>query len=157
MSRGALNQTPMPLAVGKVAINICYEDAFGNEVAWQLPDAQLLVNVSNMAWYGKSLAADQHLQFSQMRSIETSRWMLRATNTGMTAAIDETGKIMGALPQVTQGTLRIDAQPRSGATPYVRWRDWPIIAFCGLVVLISLSFTRGKKWRGVTRKKAIKT
>ena len=144
MSRGSTNQTPMPLAVGKVAINICYEDAFGNEIAWQLPEAQLLVNVSNMAWFGRSLAAEQHLQFSQMRSIETSRWMLRATNTGMTAAIDETGKIVSALPQFTRGALSVMAQPRSGATPYVRWRDWPVIIFCGLIFFASLLFARSK-------------
>jgi apolipoprotein N-acyltransferase len=145
MSRGSSNQTPMSLAVGKVAINICYEDAFGNEVAWQLPDAQLLVNVSNMAWYGKSLAADQHLQLSQMRSIETSRWMLRATNTGMTAAIDQTGKIIATLPQFTRGTLSVAAQPRSGTTPYIRWRDWPIIIFCGMIFLVGLGFSMRKK------------
>lgn len=145
MSRGSTNQTPMPLAVGKVAINICYEDAFGNEIAWQLPDAQLLVNVSNMAWYGRSLAAEQHLQLSQMRSIETSRWMLRATNTGMTAAIDETGKIVAALPQFTRGTLSVQAQPRTGTTPYVRWRDWPVVIFCGLVVLLGIGMGRAKK------------
>jgi apolipoprotein N-acyltransferase len=145
MSRGSTNQTPMALAAGKVAINICYEDAFGNEVAWQLPDAQLLVNVSNMAWYGKSLAADQHLQLSQMRSIETSRWMLRATNTGMTAAIDQTGKIIAALPQFTRSTLSVTAQPRSGTTPYVRWRDWPIIILCGLISLAGLGFAMRKK------------
>ncbi len=145
MSRGSTNQTPMPLAAGKVAINICYEDAFGNEVAWQLPDAQLLVNVSNMAWYGRSLAADQHLQLSQMRSIETSRWMLRATNTGMTAAVDQTGKIIAALPQFTRGALSVTAQPRSGTTPYVRWRDWPIIILCGLIFLAGLGFAVRKK------------
>ncbi len=142
MSRGSTNQAPMPLAAGRVAINICYEDAFGNEIAWQLPNAQLLVNVSNMAWFGRSLAAEQHMQFSQMRSIETSRWMLRATNTGMTAAIDETGKIIAALPQFTRGTLSVNAQPRIGATPYVRWRDWPVVTFCGLIVLLGI----GLRW-----------
>lgn len=118
---------PMQIAGYKVAINICYEDAFGREIAAQLPEAGLMVNISNMAWYGRSLAADQHAQLSQMRALETGRWMLRATNTGATAAINEKGMIVKALPAFARGALEIDAQPLTGATPYSRWRDAPIL------------------------------
>jgi apolipoprotein N-acyltransferase len=100
-----------------------------------LPDAELLVNISNMAWFGHSLAAEQHAQFSQMRALETSRWMLRATNTGLTAAINERGEIVKSLPQFSRGLLEIDAQPRQGITPFVRWGDWPVLAGLALVLL----------------------
>ena len=87
-SRGALGQRPLAVADQKVAVNICYEDLFGEEIIRQLPEATMLVNVSNVAWFGDSLAPAQHLQISQMRALETGRPMLRATNTGMTAVID---------------------------------------------------------------------
>ena len=129
---------PMHIAGHRVAINICYEDAFGREIAAQLPDAELLVNISNMAWFGRSLAADQHAQLSQMRALETARWMLRATNTGATAAIDEKGMIVQALPGFTRGALEVDAQPLTGATPYSRWRDTPIVLFLGACLLAAV-------------------
>ncbi|MBL8511332.1 MAG: apolipoprotein N-acyltransferase [Betaproteobacteria bacterium] len=143
---GGTKQPPFNVAGHAVATNICYEDAYGDEVSRPMPAAELLVNVSNMAWYGRSLAADQHAQFSQMRAMENARWMLRATNTGVTAAIDETGRIVKALPQFTRGNLEIEAQPRRGMTPYMRWRDWPVIAGL-LFTLIGIAWRhrRGKK------------
>ena len=136
---GAQNQASMRVAGHRVAINICYEDVFGDEIRRPLPDAELLVNVSNMAWYGRSLAADQHAQFSQMRALETSRWMLRATNTGVTAAINERGEIIRALPQFTRAVLEIDAQPRQGITPFVRWGDCPVLLGIA-IMLIGVAF-----------------
>lgn len=127
LGRGTTYPKPMQLAGTKVAVNICYEDAFGSEIAVQFPEAELLVNVSNMAWFGRSLAADQQAQFSQMRSLETARWSLRSTNSGVTAAINERGEIVKALPQYTRGALEVAAQPRTGMTPYVWWRDWPVL------------------------------
>ncbi|MBM3346956.1 MAG: apolipoprotein N-acyltransferase, partial [Betaproteobacteria bacterium] len=89
-TRGATDQRPMEFGANlRVAVNICYEDAFSAEIARQLPAATLLVNASNVAWFGDSLAPDQHLQISRLRAIETGRYMLRATNTGATAIIDE--------------------------------------------------------------------
>jgi apolipoprotein N-acyltransferase len=123
---GAAMQAPMWLSGHRIAVNICYEDTFGAEIARPLPEAELLVNISNMAWYGRSLAADQHAQFSQMRALETSRWMLRSTNTGVTAAIDEKGRIVATLPQFERGVLEVMAIPRQGVTPYTRWHDWPV-------------------------------
>ena len=134
-TQGGQQQAPMRLSNHLVAINICYEDAFGSEVARPLPDAELLVNMSNMAWYGHSLAADQHVQFSQMRAMETSRWMLRATNTGVTAAVNEHGEIVKSLPQFTRGVLEIEAIPRQGATLYARWRDAPVLILLVLILL----------------------
>jgi len=132
-SRGSVAQTPLALAGQKVAINICYEDAFGEEIIRFLPEATLLVNVSNVAWFGDSLAPHQHLQIAQLRALETGRSMLRATNTGMTAIIDHHGNITAALPPYTQGVLKGTAQGRTGATPYVRWGNAPVIALALLV------------------------
>ncbi len=141
---GPITQAPMRVSGHSVAVNICYEDTFGAEIARPLPEAELLVNIANMAWYGRSLAADQHVQFSQMRALETSRWMLRATNTGLTAAINERGEIVKSLPQFVPGVLAVDAIPRQGVTPYVRWRDWPVLVGLGLVLLAAFFIRRRK-------------
>ncbi|HTH94427.1 MAG TPA: apolipoprotein N-acyltransferase [Rhodocyclaceae bacterium] len=100
--------------------NICYEDLFGEEVIRGVPQSTVLVNLSNTAWFGHSLAQPQHLQISQMRAIETGRMMLRATNTGMTAAIAPDGKVLAALPAFTRDALTVEAQGYTGETPYVR-------------------------------------
>src|SRR5207253_4547126 len=101
-------ENPKPLALGGqlVAPNICWEDAFGEEVIRQLPQATLLVNVSNVAWFGRSIAPRQHLQISQARALETGRYMLRATNTGMTAIIDEHGHVVEVAPQFATASVR---------------------------------------------------
>ncbi len=130
LSRGGKQQKPMNLVSQKVAMNICYEDVFGNEIIRQLPEATLLVNISNDAWYGASYAADQHMQFSQARALETGRMMLRATNTGATAAIDQHGYVLTHAPHFTKTTLNVTAQGYAGSTPYVRWGNWPFIVFC---------------------------
>jgi apolipoprotein N-acyltransferase len=140
---GAETQAPMRLFGRSVAVNICYEDTFGREIARPLPEAELLVNISNMAWYGRSLAAEQHLQFSQMRSLETSRWMLRATNTGLTAAVNERGVVVRALPQFTSGVLEVSAIPRQGTTPYARWKDAPVLVLLVIALAVAV-VTRGK-------------
>ena len=138
-SRGGIAQAPLELAGQRIAVNICYEDAFGEEIIRFLPEATLLVNVSNVAWFGDSLAPHQHLQIAQLRALETGRTMLRATNTGMTAIIDHHGNIAAALAPYTRGTLNGSVQGRSGATPYVRWGNAPVIVLallvCGLLAL----------------------
>jgi apolipoprotein N-acyltransferase len=136
-TQGAETQAPMRLSGHLVAVNICYEDAFGRGIAKPFsltPAPELMVNITNMAWFGETWAADQHAQMSQMRSLEMSRWMLRSTNTGVTAAIDEKGRIVSALPQFTRGVLEVDAVPRTGRTPYSVWTDWPVLLM--LVLLI---------------------
>ena len=135
-SRGPDNPQPLALAGQLVAPNICYEDAFGGEIIRQLPQATLLVNVSNVAWFGDSLAPGQHLQIARMRALESGRFMLRATNTGMTATIDARGNVIAQLPQFTEGMLTADVQGRSGATPYVRFGNAPIVLLCALVLAV---------------------
>jgi apolipoprotein N-acyltransferase len=139
LSRGGWDQTPMPLAGQQVAVNICYEDVFGEEIIRQLPQATMLVNVSNDAWYGRSIAADQHMQFSQARAIETGRMVLRATNTGATAAIDAYGNVVAHVPHDTQISLNTTAQGYTGMTPYASWGNWPFLALSliGLIFVLS--------------------
>lgn len=130
LSRGSIQQQPMSIAGEKVAINICYEDVFGEEIIRQLPQATILVNASNDAWYGKSLAAYQHMQFSQARALETGRTVLRTTNTGATAMIDPHGNVLAHAPHFSQTTLNVMAQGYGGSTPYVRWGNWLFLAIC---------------------------
>lgn len=137
-SRGSLDQQPMDLAGQRVAINICYEDVFGEEIIYQLPQATMLVNVSNDAWFGRSIGPQQHLQISQMRALETGRYMLRATNTGVTAIIDERGRVLQTIEIFTTAALHGLAQGFSGATPYVRAGNYPVLGLAGLLVCIGL-------------------
>ncbi len=131
---GDTTQTPMRVADQRIAVNICYEDLFGEEIIRQLPEATLLLNVSNVGWFGDSLAPHQHLQASRMRALETRRVMLRATNTGATAVISAQGRVTDALPFFTEGALAATVQGRSGATPYVLTGNWLVITLCALAL-----------------------
>ena len=127
-SRGTPAQPALTVAGQKVAVNVCYEDAFGDEIARRLPEATLLVNMSNVAWFGDSLAPSQHLQIARLRAIETGRMHLTASNTGITAAIDRDGSIVDQLPQFVEGRLEARARGYAGSTPYARMLDWPVVA-----------------------------
>ena len=144
-SRGSFAQPPLEVAGQRVAVNICYEDVFGAEIARSLPEATLLVNMSNVAWFGDSLAPAQHLQIARLRAIETGRMHLTATNTGITAAIDRDGRVLARLEQFTEGRLEIPAQGYAGATPYVRLRDWPVVVAC--LLILALFTLRAKRSR----------
>jgi apolipoprotein N-acyltransferase len=126
-ARGPERQKPLAVAGQRVAVNICYEDAFGEEIIRPLPEATLLVNVSNVAWFGDSLAPAQHLRIARMRALETERFMLRATNTGVTAIVDPRGEVAARLPAFTEGALEGRVQGRAGATPYVRVGNAPAV------------------------------
>jgi len=146
-SRGSPAQTPLAVAGQRVAVNICYEDAFGDETARSLPEATLLVNVSNVAWFGDSLAPSQHLQIARLRAIETGRMHLTAANSGVTAAIDRDGRVLAQLPQFAAGRLEIAAQGYAGATPYVRLRDWPTLVGALLALAIASLIAAAKRSR----------
>lgn len=137
-TRGGADQVPLSVAGQKVAMNICYEDVFGEEIIRQLPEATLMANVTNDAWYGESWASRQHLQISQMRALETGRWMLRATNTGVTAAIDERGRIVARLPEFHRDQLIVQAQGRRGTTPYVSVGNAAAVIAAVLVLALSI-------------------
>jgi apolipoprotein N-acyltransferase len=101
-------------------------------------DSQLLLTVSNDAWFGRSIGPLQHLQMAQMRALEAGRWMIRATNTGVTALIDPQGRIQARLPQFEAGVLSGQVIPMQGLTPYLQWRSWPLAMLCVLILLGSL-------------------
>ena len=134
LARGGLPQPPLNVTGQKVAVNICYEDVFGEEIIRALPEATLLVNVSNDAWYGDSHAAAQHNQMSQMRALESGRTMLRATNTGVTSIIGTDGRVRAVLPQHEEGVLNAEVQGYAGSTPYVRWGNVVVIGMIGLML-----------------------
>ena len=137
-ARGAPTQQPLAVAGQQVAMNICYEDVFGEEIIRQLPQATLLVNVSNDAWFGDSIAPRQHLQISQMRALESGRYMLRATNTGITAIVNEKGRILQQVPAFRVTTLHGMAQGFKGSTPYVRWGNGLFLALLGGVFALAV-------------------
>ncbi len=139
---GGRGQPPIEAGGTSFGVAICYEDVFGEEVIDALPRAQVLVNVSNDAWFGESFAAEQHLQASQARALETSRWMLRATNTGATAAIDETGHVVARLPAFTTGTLIAEVAPRKGQTPFVLFGNFPAVILA--VALAAIAWRIGR-------------
>ncbi len=133
-ARGSEDQLPLEVAWQRVAVNICYEDAFGEEIISQLPEATILVNVSNVAWFGRSHAPAQHLQISQARALETGRYMLRATNTGVTAVIGPDGRVLGGAPEFTMATVTHPVQGYAGATPYVRVGNSAALAIAAVLI-----------------------
>lgn len=133
-TRGARDQAPLAVAGQRLAGSICYEVAYGGEMIRAVPDSTLLVNISNDGWFGNTIAPHQHLQIARLRAREAGRWMLRATNTGITAFIDPRGEVDAVLPQFQQGALRATVQPRTGATPYARAANWPVVTL--LVLLL---------------------
>ncbi|HEX5639346.1 MAG TPA: apolipoprotein N-acyltransferase [Burkholderiaceae bacterium] len=140
--RGNAVQPPMQLGGQRVAVNICYEDLFGEVIidAWKGDvEPTIMLNMSNLAWFQDSLALPQHLQISRMRVLETQHPMLRATNTGATAIIDARGRVTAALPFLTAGALTGPVQGVEGRTPFIGWGNGPaILAAAALAVLGTL-------------------
>ncbi|MDR0736204.1 MAG: apolipoprotein N-acyltransferase [Zoogloeaceae bacterium] len=137
-SSGPVRQPPLELSGQKIAVNICYEDLFGHTLSAPLPEATLLVNMSNTAWFGRSLAQSQHLQIARLRALETGRTMLRATNTGMTAVITPDGKVQDVLPQFTVDVLTASVRGHTGLTPYILWGDGGVLLLILLTLYVSL-------------------
>ncbi len=141
-SAGERRQPPLAVAGQKIMPNICYEDLFGEELLPALPDATLLINLSNTAWFGDSLAQPQHLQIARVRALETGRMILRATNTGMTAAIAPDGRTISVLPPFTAGALEVSAQGFSGLTPFARVGNALAVSLACLAVAIAVARRR---------------
>jgi apolipoprotein N-acyltransferase len=134
---GEADQPPLSVAGEKIAVTICYEDVFGAEQLKYLADASLLVNVSNDAWFGDSIAPHQHLQIARVRAAEAGRYLLRATNTGVTAVIDPDGRVVDSLPQFHAGVLKGMVRGYTGATPYARVGNW-LVVVSALVALLAV-------------------
>jgi apolipoprotein N-acyltransferase len=133
-NRGSLGQASFAMRGQRLAVHICYEDLFGEELATRFLDPATaptaLVNVSNLAWFGEGLAIHQHLSIARMRALEFGLPMLRATNTGATAIIAHTGVVQAQLPYGSAGVLQGQVQGRMGLTPFAwwaaRWGLWPL-------------------------------
>lgn len=133
-SRGGLEQPAFEWAGQRLAPHICYEDLFTEELAarFRVPALapHILVNVSNIAWFGNSVAIDQHLQIARLRAMELERPVVRSTNTGATVVIDHRGRVTHSLDRTVRGVLLADVDGRKGLTPYAlwvsRWGLWPL-------------------------------
>jgi apolipoprotein N-acyltransferase len=135
---GPRRQAPLTLAGQRVMPNICYEDLFGEQLRDALPAASLLVNLSNTAWFGHSLAQPQHLQIARLRALETGRPILRATNTGMTAAIAPDGTVTAVLPPFVSAALTTEVRGYAGLTLYARLGNVPAVLLALLAGLPAL-------------------
>ncbi|KVE24944.1 apolipoprotein N-acyltransferase [Burkholderia singularis] len=151
-ARGALVQPPFIVRNQPVMVDICYEDLFGEQIAASIRDNPVspgvLVNATNLAWFGDTIALDQHLQIARMRSLETGRPMLRATNTGMTAAIDARGRVIGRLKPYTIGSLDVRIEGTAGRTPYVMSGDSTVLALSLLLLAAGFALGRRSRRRG---------
>ncbi len=152
-SAGPAGQPPLAAAGQKIGVSVCYEDAFGEELIRALPEATLLANVSEDAWFGDSFAPHQRLQMARLRALEAGRPMLRAANTGPSAAIDHRGRVVARTPQFQATVLSVTVEPRRGATPYVRAGNLPLpAALAGLVLAAVLA---GRYPRGPRRRRPV--
>ncbi len=144
-TRGDVGQRSFEWQGQRLAPHICYEDLFGEELAQRFTDPAkaptIFVNVSNIGWFGNSVAIDQHLNISRMRALEFERPFIRATNTGETAIIDHHGRVTHRLARLTRGVLKGEVQGRSGLTPFAWWASrfglWPLWLGAGAVVLLA--------------------
>jgi len=134
-ARGPADQPLLQAQGYQVAAYICYEVVYPEFAAGLAAQSNLLLTVSNDAWFGHSIGPLQHLQMAQMRALEAGRWMIRATNTGVTALIDPFGQIDTRIASFEQGVLYGEVLPMQGLTPYLRWHSWPLTLCCGLLLL----------------------
>jgi apolipoprotein N-acyltransferase len=146
-ARGRPDPPPFVAAGQRIAPNICYEDLFGEELARRFVDGAaraptLLANLSNIGWFGNTIAIDQHLHISRLRTLEFQVPMVRATNTGATAAITHEARVAAMVVPYTRGTLTAQVQGREGVTPFAWWAGrfglWPLglaaLALAGVLV-----------------------
>jgi apolipoprotein N-acyltransferase len=126
----------------KIAIAVCYEDAYGAEQLYAFPEATLIVNVSNDAWFGDTIAPHQHLEIARMRALEVGRYVIRATNNGVSAFINEKGRILETGPQFEFVSMTRDVRPMAGMTPYALSGNTPLIL--SLAVILALAGLRSK-------------
>lgn len=125
-----------------VGVSICFEAVFGSEIRRALPEATWLINVSNDAWFKDSTAPHQHLQIARMRALEVGRYMARATNTGVSAILDERGRIVAQGPQFEETVIRGQVRPLRGLTPYAAGGDMPVVVLLTVLLACGLFLAR---------------
>ncbi|HCT4484645.1 TPA: apolipoprotein N-acyltransferase [Pseudomonas aeruginosa] len=137
-ARGPADQPLLKAKGYQIAPYICYEVVYPEFAAALAAQSQVLLTVSNDTWFGTSIGPLQHLQMAQMRALESGRWMIRATNNGVTGLIDPYGRIVRQIPQFQQGILRGEVIPMQGLTPYLQYRVWPLAGLAGVLLLWAL-------------------
>lgn len=138
LSRGDDNQMPLLAKDQHIGMAICYEVAYPETTRHNAQGSDFLLTVSNDAWFGTTAGPIQHLQMVQMRSLETGRYFVRATNNGVTAIINDQGRIISSLPQFERGILRAEVPSFEGRTPYMLWGSYPILALATILILLSI-------------------
>lgn len=152
ISRGSSNQEPFAIKGQNVGAAICYEVAYPKTTRHNAKNTDFLMTISNDAWFGSSAGPWQHLQMVQMRSLETGRYFVRATNTGVTAIINQKGQIVNQAPQFERTVLRGEVESMSGVTPFVRFGSYPILVLSALLILLSFVAKYGKSKTSRTQK-----
>jgi apolipoprotein N-acyltransferase len=149
LARGQPVQKAFTVRNESIDVDICYEDIFGEEIARTLREspqpAGILVNASNLAWFGNTIALDQHLQMARMRTLETGRPLLAATNTGTTAVIDAQGRVTARLPTFTTGQIEAKVQGMTGRTPYISLGNKLVLAVSLAFLAFGLAFRLGRR------------
>jgi apolipoprotein N-acyltransferase len=143
MTPGSEDQPVLRAAGQALGLTICYEDAYGSAQLKNLRRATLLINVTNNAWYGDSTAPHQHLQIARFRALEAGRYLVRAANDGITAAIGPSGEIVARLSQFQEAVLHAEVRPMSGLTPYARAGNYPVVL--GASAMLALALWRRRR------------
>lgn len=144
-SPGPMNQQPLQIKGFNVASFICYEIAFSLEVLRYSKKTQLLVNISDDSWFGRSIALNQQEQMARFRALEVSRPLLSSTNTGITAIINPSGEIVASVPIDQRKVLTHTITPMKGNTPLMRWDYYPLMIISFILLLIGIMFPQVKK------------
>jgi apolipoprotein N-acyltransferase len=145
MKAGADRQERLVTSGGvRLATAICYEDAYGAEQLYAFPDATILVNVSNDAWFGDTIAPHQHLEIARMRALEVGRYVVRSTNNGISAFIAPDGRLLETGPQFQFVSMTRDVTPLGGSTPYARFGNWPLVSLLFAILAWSVAAIRSR-------------
>lgn len=147
IAAGAEEQPPLRVGPYELGASVCYEAAYPGVIRSALPEADVLINVSNDAWFGDSTAPHQHLEIARMRALEAGRPLLRATNTGISAVIDHRGHVVARGPQFEPAVVRGTVTPRAGLTPYARWGDLPALALAAVLLVLAFGTWRRPRRR----------
>jgi len=142
-SKGAAYQPKITLktrdgATIGISAYLCYEVSYPDVAPYAMPDAELLLTASNDTWFGNSIGPHQHMQIAQMRALEAGRYLIRATNNGVTALVDARGHIIKQVPQFERTVLSGEVYAMQGMTPFSRTGDWPVLGLCGVMLVVAL-------------------
>ena len=139
---GGRGQQPLEVSGIKLAPVICYEVAYGHYTAVQAKNSDILLTVSNDSWFGKSLGPLQHFEMARIRAVENGRYVVRATNNGISAIIDHRGGVVARSEQFVAATVNGTAKVMAGTTPFNRYGEWPVVLMAWLLLIAGLLYRR---------------